>query len=534
MSPYPANNLRRIDLSETIAKRWHWQVNVSVDAELSQCLVECNREHLPDLCRWLIYEMGYDFASLIVEETAEDWRLRYIFYGEPGTEQVHLGIRLNKAETAVPSISRIIHAADWQEREARDLFGLVFEGHPRLVNLVRHEAWPEDAHPLRKDFDAGQPYPHRQVEPSWRPHSVVQAPGAFMMPIGPVYTDVAEPALFLLESVGEDVIRTAPRFFYKFRGVEKIAEGQSFDRVLLLAERFSGTSAVAHSLAFCQALEAICRVEVPVRAQALRVVFAELERFRHHLAAIAGICSSTALAVATSQAGILEEEALRLCGSVFGHRYLFGLNTPGGVSFDLGPQQGEILSSGVQALFHKLERLYYLLRYSSSFLDRLEEVGLVTRDQARSYGLVGPIARASGLSRDLRQRLPYAAYGQVSFEVPQEEEGDGYARLRLLFREAEQSVSILQGLLSSLPQGETVAPEVAVKPGAALGWAEAPRGATFHWLRIDEKGCVSRYHLTTPSFINWHGFHFAAENFAYQDFPIIMATFGLSNAECDR
>ena len=534
MSQYPSNNLRRIDLSETIAKRWHWQVNVSIDAELSRCNVECDRNKLLELCRWLIYDMEYDFASLIVEETAADWLLRYIFYGEPTSEQVHLCLRLNKAETTIPSISTIIHAADWHERQARDFFGLDFEGHPRLINIVRHEEWLEEVYPLRQDFDATQPYPHRQVDPSWRPHSVVQAPGAFMMPIGPVYADVAESALFLLESVGEDVIRTAPQFFYKFRGVEKIAEGQSVDRVLLLAERFSGSSAFAHSLAFCQAVETICQVEVPARSQALRVVLAELERFRHHVAAIAGICNSTALAVATSQAGILEEEALRLSGSLTGHRYLFGLNLPGGVTLNLDHRQCEILSNGVQALFHKLERLYNMLRYSSSFLDRLEEVGMVTKDQARNYGLVGPIARASGIARDLRKVLPYAAYDHVSFEVPQEEEGDGYARLRLLFREAEQSVNILQGLLSSLPQGEIAAPDVATKPGAALGWAEAPRGATFHWVRIEEKGCISRYHLTTPSFINWHGFHLAAEDFAYQDFPIIMASFGLSNAECDR
>jgi formate hydrogenlyase subunit 5 len=534
MAQNSSNHLRPIDLSEAIAKRWHWQINVSCDAEVFQCYAECDRKNLLDLCQWLIYEMEYDFAGLVVEETAEDWLVRYIFNGGQASDQVQVCLRLNKAEKTIPSISRIIHAADWHEREAWDLFGLVFEGHPRLVNIVLHEEWPEDVHPLRKDFDASQPYPHRQVDPSWRPHSFVQAPGVFMMPIGPVFSDVAESALFLLESVGEDVIRTTPQFFYKFRGVEKIAEGQDVDRVLLLAERFSGTSAFAHSLAFCQAVETICKVSVPARAKALRVVYAELERFRHHLAAIAGICNSTALAVATSQAGILEEEALRLSCSLTGHRYLFGLNLPGGVSLDLSFEQCEFLSDSVQVLFRKLERLFNLLRYSSSFLDRLEEVGMVTKEQARSYGLVGPIARASGIARDLRQVLPYAAYSEVSFEVPKEEEGDGYARLRVLFREAEQSVHILRKVLAFLPKGAAAADQVTKQPGAALGWAEAPRGATSHWVRINEEGRVARYHPTTPSFTNWHGFHMAAEDFAYQDFPIIMATFGLSNAECDR
>jgi formate hydrogenlyase subunit 5 len=96
------------------------------------------------------------------------------------------------------------------------------------------------------------------------------------------------------------------------------------DRALLLAERFSGTAAFAHGLAFCQAVEAICGVEVPPRARAIRTVFAELERLRHHAAAITGICNSTALAVATGQAALIEENLLRLTCEVAQHRYFFG------------------------------------------------------------------------------------------------------------------------------------------------------------------------------------------------------------------
>jgi Ni,Fe-hydrogenase III large subunit len=174
-----------------------------------------------------------------------------------------------------------------------------------------------------------------------------------------------------------------------------------------------------------------------------------------------------------------------------------------------------------------------MLRFTSSFLDRIEEVGIVSREQAITYGLVGPIARASGLVRDLRKTLPYCGYEGVAFDVPLETEGDGYARFRILVREAEQSAAIIRKMIAALPEGEIAGPfEYAA--GAALGWVEAPRGAAFHWVRITESGAVGRYRLTTPSFTNWHGFHLAAENFAFQDFPIIMATFGLSNAESDR
>jgi len=349
-----------------------------------------------------------------------------------------------------------------------------------------------------------------------------------------VFSDFAESAHFLLESVGEDVIRTIPRFFYKYRGVEKIAEGQPADRALLLAERFSGIAAFAHGLAFCEAVEAICAIKPSPRGQALRTVFAELERLRSHAAAITATCNSTALAVATSQAALIEESLLRLSCEITGHRYLFGSVVPGGVACDLSAADCRHLTGAVAEIAQELRNLVQMLRYSSSFLDRLEEVGIVTEDKARSYGLVGPIARASGVARDIRKLFPYAAYASINFSVPIEQEGDGYARLRILFAEAEQSAAIIGGVLSALPQGPAHTEKVRLRAGAALAAVEAPLGAAFHWLRLDADGNVVRYRVTPPSFTNWHGFHLAAENFAFQDFPIILASFGLSNAECDR
>ncbi len=528
------DTLTFLEFGESLAARWRGQLNVRFDQGKSVCVIECENAKIAELCEWLFSECGYSFATLVVEEARDVWLFWHVFYGEPGGGLVQVCSTAAKTDNTAPSISRHVHAADWHERETEDLFGLAFEGHPRLGDFVLHEEWPEGVNPMRAGFDASTLYPRRAIDPQWRPRGIVQAPGAFMMPIGPVYSDNAESAHFLLETVGEDVIRTIPRFFYKYRGVEKIAEGQPVDRVLLLAERFSGTSAFAHSLAFCQAIEEISGIAVAPRAKALRVIFAELERFRHHIAAITAICQSTALAVATSQAGILEEEALRLTGALTGHRYLFGLNTPGGLSRDFSDQTCRTLSGVVEGILVKLCDLKELLRFSSSFLDRLEEVGIVSRELAVDYGLVGPVARASGIRRDLRKVLPYAGYEGVSLDTPCEKEGDGYARLRVLFKEAEQSAMVIRKAAAALPQSSVTSAEQSFRPGAALGWVEAPRGAAFHWVRIGEDGCVQRYRLATPSFTNWHGFHLAAENFAFQDFPIIMATFGLSNAESDR
>ena len=186
------------------------------------------------------------------------------------------------------------------------------------------------------------------------------------------------------------------------------------------------------------------------------------------------------------------------------------------------------------AIARRLHDLHRMLRFSSSFLDRLEEVGILTEEQAISYGLVGPIARASGVARDIRKVFPYAAHEGVDFTVPVEPQGDGYARLRILFPEAEQSAGIIRQVVSTMPEGHVLVDFPGWRAGAVLTAVEGPLGATFHWLRLREDGTVTRYRVTPPSFTNWHGFHLAAENFAFQDFPIILASFGLSNAECDR
>jgi Ni,Fe-hydrogenase III large subunit/Ni,Fe-hydrogenase III component G len=528
------------DITARIPARWvksSAAVREGVDV---RCEIESRARDLTDLCSW-VQMMGFTFAGLIVEQQAPQWLLRYIFYPveadarEMGVRWIHILAGQLLAHTNFPSITKVIPAADWHERESADLFGLTFEGHPQLGDFVLHDdAWHEDVAPMRQDFDARAYAGPRTPSAMWHPGRVVQADGAFAMPIGPIYSGVTESAHFLLETVGEDVIRAAPRFYYKHRAVEKIAEGRWPEDVLLLAERFNGIAAFAHGLAFAQALESIDNIEVPPRAQVLRTVLAELERLRHHTGFIHDICESTALVVAASQAAILEEDLLRLCGSLTGHRYLFGLIACGGLTRDF--EDSHLTATVLRAgdIVRRLRQLEMNLIKTSSFLDRLEEVGMVTGKQASAYGLVGPLARASGVSRDLRRLQPYAGYAACTFEAPIEREGDGYARLRVLFAEAGQSLRIMEQALTRLPSGAIRLFSMPSTPGAALGCTEAPLGAAFHWVRIDESGRVSRYRIIPPSFVNWHAFHLAAETFAFQDFPIILASFGLSIGENDR
>ena len=522
-------------IQEIIAKinaRWPDEVKVSAN-DKSNLVTDCKRDIVPAVCEWLFNLPDIRFIGMVTEERESLWELTYNFLNNKnGLIQIRVKAPLDHGNFL--SVSRVIHAVDWHEREAEDLFELNFEGHPRLGDFILHDdTWQEGLAPMRADFDAAEAIARQEPKVDWKPRKVVDAPGAFIMPVGPVFSGEAESSHFLLETIGEEIIRALPRLFFKYRGVERSAQGRSANDALLLAERFAGTTAFSHALAFCMGIEELGNTEIPARANVLRVFLAELERFRDHIRVIEGICASTGLAVGASQAAILEERTLRVTGALTGHRYMFGMAVPGGLSRDINTAACRSALDGIQSIQRELSKLKGLLDRSGSFLDRLEEVGIITSQQAVDFGLAGPVARASGLCDDLRRTRPYSVYADLGFNVPCERDGDGYARLRVFFAEATWSVRIMEQALDMLTEGTVIAPCMP-KKGVSLTGVETPRGASWQWIRLDSQALVQRYRLMTPSFANWHGFHLSVEGFAFQDFPIIMSTMGLSVAENDR
>jgi formate hydrogenlyase subunit 5 len=231
---------RPMNIVDLCNGRWKGQAVATFDRGGEICRITCRAADLVRLCEWLTEGKGFTFATLVVEESAKQaWVLTYVFYKDGSSPWIELEVRLDENETSAPSLVGLAHgpSVDWHEREAEDLFGLRFSGHPRLGEFVLHEDWPEGVNPMRRSFDAHRGVKRRELDPSWQPPTIVVAPGSFAMPVGPIFSDFAEASHFLLETVGEDVIHTIPRFFYKYRGMEKIAERQAADRALLLGSQ---------------------------------------------------------------------------------------------------------------------------------------------------------------------------------------------------------------------------------------------------------------------------------------------------------
>ncbi len=491
--------------------------------------------------------MGFSLATLVAtdeEATADrDLKVRTIF--EPGSGSpdplpdvfVTVVVSLDPAHPAMPSLSVRIPSANWHEREAWDLFGIVFTGHPDPRPLVVHDGWPQGQYPLRKNFDARQRLP---VEPAEEfPHLVVEGEGVFEVPVGPIHAGIIEPGHFRFSTAGEKMLNLEPRLFYTHRGLEKRVEGLAAADAFFVAERMCGVCSVAHGLGFCEAAEQIAEVEVPRRARFLRTVALEMERLYNHVGDVGNISAGASYHYGTSAGARMKEALQQVNERVSGNRFLRGLVTPGGVNFDL---TDELIASIQQVVDRTEEALVDLtdrIENNASVLDRLDTTGGLPRQVAADLGVTGIAARASGICRDARRDHPHGAYADEDgprVRVMTREDGDVHARLILRTMEAHESMRLIRGLLSALPSGPlSVAFPDALPPwGIGISAIESPRGASIHWLRSDGQGRIDRYHLRSASYANWPAVPRTVLNDIIPDFPLINKSFELCYSCTDR
>ncbi len=430
------------------------------------------------------------------------------------------------------SLTDAVHAANWQEREIQDLFGIKLLGHPNPRRCVLHDDWP-DVHPLCKDFDLHTLLPpFTGVRHKFRE---VEGEGVFQVPVGPVHAGIIEPGHFLFSVAGEPVLYLQLRMFYVHKGVEKLFEHLPIPHGVRLAESISGDSSFAHALAFCHAVERAADVEVPPRARALRTLCLELERLYNHVADIGAICTDVAFVTAHMHAMRLKERVLRVNEGLTGNRLLRGMACVGGVRFDFDSDQLHTLTQLVDGFEREFNDLVELIRGNSGTRDRLETTGVLTPQVARDLGIVGIAGRASGFDHDLRRDFPNDFYERVRFTVPVFTEGDVQHRMVVRREELFQSFGIIRQVVAQLPAGpiRTEVPEVP-PDRVALGWVEGWRGEIFHWIHTAPGNRLARCKVKDPSLQNWPALSEAILGNIVPDFPVVNKSFNLSYSGTDR
>ena len=474
----------------------------------------------------ILRQHGAELILMVGADRRDDrgvFHVHYLFAHPRQDCFVHITVEASPAVPVSVSLATFHYPASRFEREIADLLGICAEGHPDPRPLVRHGFWPDDYFPLRKDAglrdftDDGRPFPFQQVG----------GEGVYEIPVGPVHAGVIEPGHFRFSVVGETIIDMKSRLYFTHKGTEKLFEHRAPADGVALAERISGDTSVGHALAYCQALERLGGVEVPARARYLRVVLLELERLYNHVADFGMIANDTGFAVAHSHCFRIRERLLRLHKRLTGNRLLRGGLRPGGVAVDL-PLGVDVIAEA-EAVLADFDEIVHITLSNTLVTDRLEATGRLTTRTARDHGVVGFVARASGIDVDTRRDHPFAAYGELDWRVPVLTSGDVKARTLIRVEEARESVRLIRGAITRLPAGPLSAPLGPLPPyEPAFSLVEGWRGTIAHWVMMNAGGTLDRVKVLDPSFLNWHALSYALLKNIVPDFPLCNKSFNQS------
>lgn len=324
-----------------------------------------------------------------------------------------------------------------------------------------------------------------------------------VIPMGPFHPALDEPYKIEVSCEAERITDAAITVGFNFRGIEWLAERKTFTQDLALLERICGICSNVHTLTFSRAIEQLAGIEVPERAQYIRVVVAETERLHSHLLWAGVACKLMGFQTLFMTCFALREQVMDVLEALSGNRVNYAMNRPGGVSRDLEDPR-PVLAAARAIAAAASGSLIPVLTTDPTVHARCAGVGVLTREDAIAYGAVGPLARASGLPFDVRTSAPYEAYGRLDFEVPCRTEGDVLARVVVRAEEILQSCRIIEQAIELMPAGEIAGERFQndVPEGEACARIEGPRGEVFYYLVAGETEQPVRVRVRTPTFAN--------------------------------
>ncbi len=545
---------------------------------------------LPAVARALRDELGFNHLSNL---SAVDWsRYRgyagrerfstvYHFTSTRTGERIGLKVFAPGGDSpAVPSLTALWAGANWPEREVYDLMGVKFDGHPDLRRILMPNHWPN--HPLRKDIPrGGEPVPFSMT---WEDEEfesfgkqIIEAKSVQQVPpkqadankhmilnMGPQHPSTHGVLRVVVELDGETVVATYPDIGYLHSGFEKQGETIRYKDFLPYTDRMDYVSAMSNNLGYSLAVEKLMGVEIPPRAQVLRVICAELQRLASHLVWLgthvmdaAGV--SHALLMYTFRE---REQLMDIFELISGARLTISYIRPGGLWKDVPPSFVERVQDVLKAFPARIDEYERMVTENPVWLGRARGIGKITAEQCYSLGVTGPMLRASGVPFDYRKARPDSGYENYVFKVPVMTEGDTYARYLLRLEEMRQSLRIIDQALKNLPDGPvwTADRKMALPPrqeldtsmeavihhfklntegmtppkGEIYECVESPRGEKGFYLVSDGTAIPYRLRYRTPSFHNLQALNTMSQGRLIADLIINIGSIDIVLGDVDR
>ena len=547
------------------------------------------KDRAPAVLRFLKEEIEQPY-KMLYDLTAIDERMRQHREGQPASdftvvyhllsfdrnEYLRIKVALAEGRLSLPTVTSIWPSANWYEREVWDMFGIAFDGHPYLERILMPKSWA--GHPLRKEHPARatemEPYQLSLEKEDAEQESLRFRPEEWGMRrerddsdflfvnIGPQHPGTHGVLRIAVQLDGEEIVDAITQIGFHHRGAEKMGERQSWHSYIPYTDRIDYLGGVMNNLAYLTAVEKLAGIQVPPRAQVIRVMLSELFRIISHLVWYGTFAQDLGQMSPVFFTFNDRERAFGMVEAITGARMHPAWFRIGGVAADLPKGWEKMFLDFIRYLPPRLVEYDRTIMRNAIFKGRTQGIGAFTVDEAIEWGVTGANLRACGLEWDFRKKQPYCGYEQFTFDIPTATKGDCYARATVRIEEMRQSLRIIEQCVKNMPDGpyksdhhlttppmkertmhdiETLITHFlgvswgpVLPPGEALGAIEAAKGNNGYYLVSDGSTVSYRTRIRTPSFAHIQTLSRLTRGLTISDLVVILGSLDFVLADVDR
>ncbi|MGZ8250340.1 NADH-quinone oxidoreductase subunit C/D [Methylomagnum sp.] len=547
------------------------------------------KTHLREILAFLKRDIPRPFAMLF-DLSAIDERPRQHRPGQPASDYtvfyqllspernqfIRLKVALTGHDPALPSIAGLWPNANWYEREAYDMFGIRFEGHPHLRRILMPPTWK--GHPLRKDHPARAtemgPYslsPQKEETEQmalrfnpeeWGMKRHTEDSDFLFLNLGPNHPSVHGVFRIALQLDGEEIVDAVPDIGYHHRGAEKMGERQSWHTYIPYTDRVDYLGGSLNNLPYVMALEKLAGITVPDRAETIRVMISEFYRINNHLLFYGTFAQDLGQLSPVFYMFADRERVFEIIEGITGARMHSSFFRIGGTAMDLPTGWDKKVLEFCDYFLPRLDQYDKMVMANSILQGRTKGIGVYNTAEALDWGATGPGLRATGLAYDWRKARPYSGYEHFEFEIPTAHNGDSYDRCAVRVEEMRQSVRILRQCVANMPSGPYKADHPLTTPppkartmhdietliqhflnvswgpvmpaGETFACVEATKGLNGYYLTSDGGSISYRTRIRTPSFPHLQMIPMMCRGLMVADLIAILGSIDFVMADVDR
>jgi len=583
------NDLREFDIVNELRERFG-EDTIAVQAAADNIpTVRVDDSRVGDVLKHLKseteepYRMLYDLTAIDERsrtrrngQPASPFTLVYHLFSYGRNSDIRLKVALAGERPRAESIVDVWPSANWYEREVWDMFGITFSGHPDLRRILMPPTWV--GHPLRKEHPARAtemgPFQLPDEKAEAEEEALVFRPGEWGMAerrgdrtymflnVGPQHPSTHGLLRIILELDGEEVTDAVLDIGYHHRGAEKMGERQSWHTYIPYTDRIDYLGGSLNNFPYVLAVETLAGISVPPRAQAIRVMIAELFRIASHLVFYGTFAQDLGAMSPVFYMFNDRERVFRIIEAICGGRMHPEWFRIGGVAQDLPDGWDGLVRDFLAYMPKRLQEYDRLVMKNSLFKARTRGIGVLSRDDAVEWGVTGPNLRASGMAWDFRKKQPYSGYDGFDFEVAVAADGDCYSRALVRVEEMRQSLKIIGQCLDNMPSGpyksdhplatpprkertmhdiETLIDHFlsvswgpVIPPGEAASRVEGAKGNNSYYLISDGDTMSYRTRIRTPSFAHLQAVPMLCRGLMIADLVAILGSIDYVLADVDR